>query len=334
MKKILISIVIIITGLISLDELFSFFIQKNKSIKLSNAMMGGMEYDILFHGPCEPLFTVDPSKIDSLIGTNSYNYALKHTDFADNYLHLHLYLKRNKPPKQIYLYVTPESFDLRFNSFHTYRFAPYLDDSVVAEVVKEMDSDYYAKSKIPFLRFNYYNSYETFSALQGLKHYLENKKEAYFKDGYIAHPNTQFETHPDGYIAPKHLIFGADMDITELTDSTLYYELYQKRQSFKWDKKRAFYLSKLFELCDNYEIQLILYESPAYHASIKDQPNRKKFLTRIDSIAKQYNSEYLILSDNSIVFDKSNFVCPLILSLKGTQPFLRLFSDSIKSRLN
>ena len=45
-------------------------------------------------------------------------------------------------------------------------------------------------------------------------------------------------------------------------------------------------------------------------------------------------SEYLILNDSSIVFDKTNFVCPLILSVKGTQPFLKQFSDSIKSRLN
>ena len=93
MKKLLITISIIIIGLFFFDGLFSFFIQENRNIKLSNAMKGNMDYDILFHGPCEPLFTINPSKIDSLIGTKSYNYALRHTDFADNYLHLYLYLK-------------------------------------------------------------------------------------------------------------------------------------------------------------------------------------------------------------------------------------------------
>ncbi len=334
MKKIIIAISIITVGLYCFDVLFSFLIQENRNIKISNAMKGNMEYDILFHGPCEPLFTIDPSKIDSLTGINSYNYALRHTDFADNYLHLHLYLKANKSPKQIYLYVTPESFDLRFNSFHTYRFAPYLKDSVVAEVVKDMDPDYYSKSKFPFMRFAYYNSYKTFNALQGLKHYFKDKSEAYFKNGYVAHPDNIFHTRPDGYIAPKHLIFSGDMNVTELTDSSLYYELYQKRQSFNWDKKRAQYLSKIFELCKHHEIELILYESPAYNASIADQPNRNEFLNKTDSIAKKHNSEYLILNDSSIVFDKTNFVCPLILSVKGTQPFLKQFSDSIKSRLN
>lgn len=333
MKKIVITISIITAGLFFFDGLFSFFIQENRNIKLSNAMKGNMEYDILFHGPCEPLFTVNPSKIDSLIGTNSYNYALRHTDFADNYLHLYLYLKANEPPKQVYLYVTPESFDIRFNSFHTYRFAPYLKDSVVAEVVKDMDPDYFSKSKFPFMRFAYYNSYKTFNAVQGIKHYLQEKSEAYFKDGYVAHPDNIFHTRPDGYIAPQHLIFSGDMNVTELTDSSLYYELYKKRQSFNWNKKRAHYLSKLFELCKQYKIELILYESPAYHASIVDQPNRDVFLIKTDSIAKKHNSEYLILNDSLIAFDKTNFVCPLILSVKGTKLFLELFSDSIQSRL-
>ncbi len=334
MKKIIIATSIIISGLFCFDKLFSFLIQENRNIKLSNVMKGNLDYDILFHGPCEPLFTVDASKIDSLIQIKSYNYALRHTDFADNYLHLYLYLKANKAPKQIYLYVTPESFDARFNSFHTYRFAPYLKDSIVSEVVKDMDPDYFEKSRFPFMRFAYYNSYKTFNAVQGFKHYLQDKSGAYFKDGHIAHPDNEFHKKPDGYIAPKHLIFSGNLNVTELTDSSIYYELYKKRQLFSWDPKRASYLTKIFTLCGKHEIKLILYESPAYWPSIADQPNRNQFLQRTDSIAKKHNSEYLILNDNDIIHDKKNFVCPLILSVKGTQPFLQMFSDSIKSRLN
>ncbi len=334
MKKLFITLIIIVVCLFGLDQLYSFLIQENRNIKVSNALKGKLNYDILYHGPCEPLFTVDASYIDSLIGTKSYNYALRHTDFADNYLHLHLYLKANKAPKQVYLYVTPESFDLRFNTFHTYRFAPYLTDTIVAKVVKDMDPDYHEKSIFPFMRFAYYNSYKTFDAVQGLKHYINEKQDAYFKDGHIAHPDNIYHTRPDGYIAPEHLVFAANMDVSELTDSTLYYELYEKRQTFDWDDKRAYYLAEIFRLCKRYNIKLTLYESPAYHNSICDQPNRNAFLKKTDSIAKFYNSNYLIFKDSSIVFDKTNFVCPLILSMKGTHPFLKEFSDSIKARLN
>ena len=333
MKKIVFSILLVILGLFGLDASFSFLIKENRNIKVSNAMRGEMDYDILFHGPCEPLFTIDASAIDSMIGTKSYNYALRHTDFADNLLHLHLYLKANKKPKQVYLYVTPESFDLRFNTFHTYRFAPYLEDSLVSKVVKDMDPDYYAQTNIPFMRFAFYNSYKIFDAIQGLKHYIKGKDNPYFKDGHISHPDNEFHTKPDGYIAPEHLVYAANLNVAELTDSSLYYELYEERQSFNWDADRAKYLTQLFELCNQHKIELILYESPAYAGGVKDQPNRQLFLMRTDSIAKHHNSEYLIFNDEKITIEKSNFVCPLILSVKGTVQFLKIFSDSIHKRL-
>jgi len=333
MRKIILVILLIATALFGLDYTYSFLIQENQNIKISHVMKGGKNYDVLFHGPCEPLFTIDASHIDSLIGTQSYNFALRHTDFADNYLHLYLYLKKNKAPKQVYLYVTPESFDRRFNAFHTYRFAPYLGDSVVDSVVHELDPKYYAKSRFPFMRFAFYNSYKTFDALQGLKHYLKGKKNAYFKDGYIAHPDNIYHTQPDGYIAPKHLIYAANMDVTVLNDSAIYYELYAARQRFNWDKSREKYLKKMFELCRTHNIELILYESPVYAPSVIDQPNREQFIDRTKEIAKTYGSEYLTFDIPSISQHKSNFVCPLILSVKGTTPFLSIFAQSIQKRL-
>ncbi len=333
MKKITISFIIIISSLLLLDQVFSFLIKENRNIKLSNVMKGSMKYDILFHGPCEPLFTIDASVIDSLIGTNSYNFAIRHTDFADNYLHLYLYLKKNKAPKHIYLYVTPESFDLRFNTFHSYRFAPYLDDTIVASVVEEMDSNYVNKTWFPFMRFAYYNNYKTFDAVQGFAHYLNNKNTPYFKDGFIPHPNNIYHTRPDGYIAPEHLIYAAGYNVSQLTDSTLYYELYQARQTFNWNIIREKYLRKIFKLCASKKIKLYLYESTPYINSVSDQPNRKEFLKKINSIAKEYNSKYILMDQLEIGKDKQNFVCPLILSIKGTGPFLKIFSDSINHNL-
>lgn len=334
MKKIIASLLIVVGLLFLLDRAFSFFIQENRNIKLSNVSKGGMEYEVLYHGPCEPLFTIDASRIDSLIGTHSYNYALRHTDFADNFLHLYLYLKQNKAPKQVYLYVTPESFDIRFNSFHSYRFAPYLKDSLVAKVVAEMDPDYYNKTWFPFMRFAYYNSYKTFDAIQGMNHYLKNKQDPYFKDGFIAHPDNQYFSREDGYIAPEHLVYAANYDVSEISDSSLYYELYEKRQTFNWDSTRSKYLEKIFDLCDQNNVELILYESPPYQVAISDQPNRAEFMARTDSIAKKHDSKYIVMDNLKLSEDKSNFVCPLILSIKGTSPFLKAFSDTVKTNLN
>ena len=197
-----------------------------------------------------------------------------------------------------------------------------------------MDPDYSKISKIPFMQFAYYNNYRIFDAIQGLKHFAQSKSDPYFGDGFIPHPDNIYHTRPDGYIAPEHLVFAANMDVSELTDSTLYYELYEKRQTFKWDSKRAKYLTKIFNLCKLYNIELTLYESPAYSGSIKDQPNRQDFLNKTDSIASSHNSVYLKIDDKSIIYDKTNFVCPLILSIKGTIPFLKIFADTVNQRLN
>lgn len=296
-------------------------------------MKGEMSYDILFHGPCEPLFTIDASYLDSAVGTSSYNFALRHTDFADNYLHLYLYLQANPAPKQVYLYVTPESFDIRFNSFHTYRFAPYISDDTVASVIDEMDSSYSHYMRFPLMRFSFYNSYKTFDAIQGVKHYVKGKTDPYFKDGYIAHPDNQFHQRPDGYIAPEHLVYAANYDVTELSDSSLYYELYEERQSFRWELQREKYLRKIFALCARYKIQLLLYESPPYQPSVKDQPTREAFIAKTKAIAKEYGSKYIVMDQLEIGREKTNFVCPLILSMKGTKPFLKIFSDTIRANL-
>lgn len=332
MKKILVAIVLLILSLYGLEAAYGFFIKQNVNIKVSRITKGGMQNDLLFHGPCEPVFTVNPVYIDSALGTRSFNLAVEHTDFADNYLHLYLYFKNNALPKQVYLYVTPESFDVRFNTFHTYFFAPYLEDSVVKSVVSEMDEGFVRTSIFPFARYSYYNSYKTFDFLHGMSYWVRNKSEPFHKKGFVKHPDTEFYKRPNGYIAPEHLLYSANFSISSLNDSSLYYELYEERQSFNWDIRREKYLRKIFELCHANDVELILFESPAYKESLKDQPNRNEFLERTKRIAKSYNSEYLILQDDVICEDKRNFVCPLILSVKGTEPFLKIFSDSIRTR--
>lgn len=232
----------------------------------------------------------------------------------------------------MYLYVTPESFDVRFNTFHTYFYAPYLEDSIVKLVVSDMDEDYIRATAFPFASYAYYNSYKTFDFLHGITYWARNRTEPFYKKGFVKHPDTEFYKQPNGYIAPENLLYSANFNVESLSDSSIYYELYEKRQSFNWDSKRERYLRKTFDLCAENNVELILFESPGYKFSLADQPNRNEFLQRTKMIAQAYNSEYLILQDDVISEDKHNFVCPLILSVKGTEPFLKLFSDSIRTR--
>ena len=329
MKKIIWAFLSLVLLFWSLEKLFDYLILQNKNIKASYVYSGGLTYDILYHGPCEPLFTISPNYLDSLTRLKSYNFALRHTDFADNYLHLYLYLKNNKAPKQVYLYVTPESFDLRFNTFHTFRFAPYLKDSVIRNVVMEMDSDYSKYTWIPFIKYAYYNSYKTFDALQGAKHIFTTNKKPYFSDGFIPHHATDYPGENDGYIAPKQLLYAANKKISKESDSSLFYELYSKKEEFVWDKTREKYLRKIISLCKENNIQLFLYESTPYFGSVYDQVNRKEFINRTHEIAFENRIQYLVFDTLPLTYEKKHFVCPLIFTVPGSKIFMKEFAKTV-----
>lgn len=330
MKKVLYALVTVVLILLGLEKAWDFFIKENNNIKLSYAVKGKSETEILFHGPCEPLFTIHPSYLDSLTGKKSYNYALRHTDFADNYLHLYLYLKHNNAPKKMYLYVTPESFDERFNTFHTFRFAAWLNDSIVAKTVEEMDEDYYQYAWIPFAKYAYYNSYKTFDAIQGFKHWLNKDATPYFKDGHVPHGNTEYTYENDGFIAPKKLSYANGNTVEQLNDSSTYYEIYSENEVFAWSATREKYLRKIIELAQLHKIEVILYESTPYWGSIVNQKNRVAFLTKTASIASEYQIPYQLYDTLSLGKVKSNFVCPLILGEEAGKEFMQELAKQIQ----
>jgi hypothetical protein len=340
MKKFVFALLTVLLLLVALEKVWDFLIKENKNIKLSYAVQGGLENELLIHGPCEPLFTISPKYLDSLTGFKSYNYALRHTDFADNYLHLYLYLKHNKAPKQMYLYVTPESFDARFNAFHTFRFAAWLEDSLVNDVVEVMDPDYHKYSWIPFLKYAYYNTYKTFDALQGFKHWLSSGKDPYFADGHVPHGSTDYTVEPElepeheksGYIAPTTLSYANGNEVAQLKDGGTYYEIYDSVQTFVWDEKREKYLRMIITLAQTHGVEVVLYESTPYLGSIISQPNRQEFIEKTHAISKQYDIEYLLFDTLEVGAHKSNFVCPLILGEDAGKVFMQEFSQTIRTK--
>lgn len=309
-----------------MEPIFDFLIQENQNIKLSRVRKGGMEVDHLIHGPCEPLFTISPTYLDSISGMRSYNYALRHTDFADNYLHLYLYLQKNGVPGKMYLYVTPESFDVDFNTFHTFRFAAYLDDEIVSETVKEMDPDYMDYTWIPFGKYMYYNSYKTFDAIQGFKHWLSDDKSPYFEDGHVPHGTTDYSFEDDGYIAPKKLSYAAGK---QASGDGSYYEIYDSAQSFTWDLTREKYFRKILELAGEKNLDVVLYESTPYWGSIYNQPNRQEFIEKTKAIASEYDVPYLLFDTLEIGRNKQNFVCPLIVGEEAGKKFMQAFAKHL-----
>jgi hypothetical protein len=300
--KIAASLFIITLALYLLSALYGFALKQNRNIKASFVQKERVDADVLIHGPCEPLWMVSPGQLDKKTGLRSYNLALSHSDFADNYLHLYFYLKANKAPRVLFLYVTPESMDRSYNTFNTYRFAPYVGDPEVDTVLKENDPEYYRWSRFPFMRYAYYNNRINFEVLQGIKHYLTGRKKPHFADGYEP---------------PLQIVWDNHME--ELM------QLYPEGYRFKWDALREKYLKKTITLALKNNIRVYLYESPVLKESLHLQPNRGEIIRRIRSIAGEYGIKYVQFSDMEIAGSRDYFMSALNTNLKGSA----IFNDSL-----
>jgi hypothetical protein len=301
-KKITFSILIVLLFLMGLSKLYDFALFHNANIKAAYIQKVKINADVLLHGPCEPLWMISPEKLDKITGKKSYNLALSHSDFADNYLHLYFYLKNNKAPEYLFLYVTPESMDSSYNTFNTYQFAPFAGDPVVDSVLKEMDPSYFRWTKFPFMKYAYYNNRISFNVLQGMKHYLKGRKIPYYPDGYEPPLQVVWDNHLEEFI-----------------------QLYPHGYNFEWSEIREKYLCKTIELAKSKGTQVYLYESPVLKEAIAYQPNRTEIIGKIRSIALEYGIEYVQFENMEIAGSRKYFMSTLNLNLEGAG----IFTDSL-----
>lgn len=300
--RIVVFVVVVWLSLTGLEKLFDLGLRQNRNIKLTYVQNYKINADILVHGPCEPLWMIDPDVLDKQTHLRSYNLALSHSDFADNFLHLYMYLKNNKPPKYLFLYVTPESMDKKYNTFNTYRFAPYLNDSVVYNVVSECDTEYYKWISIPFMKYAYYNREQNFNVLQGYKHKLTDRKLPYFPNGFEPPAKIVWDNHLEGLI-----------------------QLYPKGYNFEWNNLREKYLRKIIELAKHNNIKVFLYESPVLKEAIAYQPNRHQIIGKLKLLANSYGVDYIVFDNMEIANSREFYISILNFNLKGAE----LFTDSL-----
>ena len=294
-----VSLLVLMYGL---EKIYDFGLLHNQNIKLTNVQVSPKNAEILVHGPCEPLWMVSPELLDSITGVHSYNLALSHSDFADNYLHLYYYLRTNRPPSMLLLYVTPESLDRRYNTFNSYRFAPYLQDTLVAEVVRECDPDYYRWHFIPFMKYAYYNNRVTFEMLQGWKHFLTGRRNAYYESGFEPPAKRVWGNHQGDFI-----------------------ELYKKNVEFSIDSIRVKYLVKTIRLARKNGIKVYLYESPVLREALAFQPNRARMLGYIESVALAEGVPFVKFENLEMAKHRKYFISALNCNMEG----VRLFNDTL-----
>ena len=300
--KPIIFVISLVVCIFLLQFFFDFGTKHNLNIKASYVSLHKLNNELIILGPCEPLWIVASDIITKKTNLSCYNLANVHSDFADNYLHLYLYLKNNDAPKYLLLYVTPESFDTNYNTFYSYRFSPFLNDSVVSNVVKECDKDFYRCTKIPFAQWAYYSHQTFFNALQGWKHFFTKRTQPYY---------------PNGFEPPAKIVWDNHYELLK--------QKYPAGYHFNWNTRREKYLLKILSLCKEKNVRVLLYESPILKTTAGNQPNRAEIISHIKNIAQKENIDFVSFQNLSMANDKKNYISPMVTTLQGSY----LFSDTL-----
>jgi hypothetical protein len=272
LRHILLPLSFILLSLWGTEKLYDLFISNNLYIKQSYILKKKIEADIIITGNCVPYTTLNPSIIEKITKSRTYNLAEYHSNISDNFLTYYLYLTNNKSPKKLVIYISPETFDSTFNTFNCFRFAPYLSNKKVKDIIKKNELNYYLVSQIPFFKYGYYNNQTHFKAIQGAKHLYTNKQDIQFRNGYlpINEKNIAYKTaYPIGY-------------------------------KFKWDKNEELQLIEFVKFSKSKGTKVILYESPFFLKTKLDYPNRNSIIKKIKKLSKKLKVDYIQFQDSTL----------------------------------
>lgn len=291
MKKILIKLTIVFILLmmimILLEKTYDFSLKNNYYLKYSYIQKNKINAENLFVGTCVPNTTINPE----LLKKNTYNLGVYHSNYIENYLALHLYLKNNKAPNRVFIYTSPECFDEQFNHLNSYRFLPHLKEKMINLTIKKYDYETYFRSLFPFIKYSYENLNITFDVITGLKHTFNKEKSNFVSNGFLELKNFEFKRS------------------------------YPYHYKFRWYKKNEIYLCKIIQLCKSKKIDIILYESPSYEPFALEQPNRKNIISEIKKLACKHNVKFIQFGNHSFNNNKKNFITTVNLSKKGVIEF-------------
>jgi hypothetical protein len=304
LKKTGISLILLILLLWGMEKGYDYFLLHNPNLKSSYVITHQINADVLFLGPCETLWMMDPALFQKYTGLTAYNLATVHASFAENEVMLELYLKKNKTPKYIFLYVTGESVDGGYNVFNTYNFSHLLSDTSVVRIVKQEDPGYFKWTSLPFLKYAYYNDYVNFNVLQGLKHSLQGRQIAYFGNGYVP---------------PHGISWDGRLEQFE--------QAWPKGRSFCWNPKEEKALQELISRCKSHCQQLILYESPMINEVKPYLKNREEIRQKITTLAGQNQVPYWVFDTMKIADSRKYFFSILNTNDQGSAIFNKTFAD-------
>jgi hypothetical protein len=302
-KKLFFTVLCMALLLWSLEKIYDYSLRRNVNLKSSYVVSHQPNAEVLFLGPCEPLWMLDPQSFNAYTGLTAYNLATVHANFAENELMLELYLRHNKIPKYLIVYVTTESIDGSLNVFNTYNFPQFMGDRTIDSVLQDQDPAFYRYRHIPFMRYAYYSDFVNFNFVQGIKHAIIGRELPYF---------------PDGFSPPHDIVWDNKME--------RFAKKYPQGRLFFWNASEERYLRKIITLAQKSDIQVILYESPMLNEMKPFVLNREEIGRKIAKLGAGYGVPYWVFDTLAISQSRNYFFSVLTTNEKGRAIFNKTFA--------
>lgn len=301
MKKLITSILIIISGIFIVDRIGAQIMwwvnqhtNENAGLKIRE-MINHVDADVLLMGTSRCNRHYVPSIISDSIGISVYNGGISASDnIYAHYTLLNLILKRYKP-KVVCLEVSTSDFTNPQDPFSSVSFfAPYFGISEQSDSIFQLANLYWPYKLFHLYRFNA----KATSNIAG----LFIAPEDVGKDGYI--PSQQ----------PMHFITNG-LEMAEDVGDT--------------DKQKTEFIQRFINICKRENIVLIFMISPSYNIVSSEHYNElKKIAKRNDIPLLDYHTKGLFLDHSEYFEDRIH------LWDKGARLYSRLFASDLRKLLN
>ncbi len=267
---------------------------------------GGIDADVLIMGSSRAAIIINPQTITDSFGRSCYNIGIDGHKFFTQYYRLQLYLQHNKPPKTILLSLDIFSL-IHSKRFYNYeQFIPYLNDTLMRNIVGQFDLFTWKDFYIPMLKFTH--------------------RKDMILDGTIA------AFRPTVIKNSKVRGFGSvdlpwDTAFVRKAQELVYIDGF----TAKIDSQTNKLFLGFIDYCKVNKIKLIFIYPPEFKAYFYLCPNRKFVLNYYDSIAKAKSVPFFEYMDfPSVSTDTALFFDTQHLNARGVKLFDKQLVKDIK----
>jgi hypothetical protein len=290
------------------EKTMDYFIKYDYDKKAACAASGSINADILVAGASRVIFGMNTKLLQKKTGLSCYNLGIPNSLIYEHLAVLDLYLKHNTRPKYLFLEVTPIIYDPSEIVFHSFHYAPYLDDEFVSSIIRKNDFLEYCLHYIPLFKYSVYNSKSLGEFISGAYRKINHIKALDSSLGYRPRDcgwDNKFDTfvkrNPNGV-----------------------------RYQLDYYKVKA--LIEYINLAKQNNIKVFLYEAPIWKGALPYYKNHDSIVNVIKNIVAKHGVSYISFADIQMSSNKAYFTNSTHLCSNGVDKFTEIFYEAYADR--